>query len=396
MSGVWWIEWSGFTRQRLFRVCSGLRLPLERASFLDGEGGFGRTATYYLPCDRGVVVSRRGVISLHQHDLSGELWRVEHDGWSGTLIYDGRSILTGPSEHGEILEIDAERGKVTRRALLQLGMIKGFSSETLCQGLSTDTAAPLIRSLERASLNLLWERSGFGSCTSAEQKYLLDDERRTVLRCVDAKTGNVEWTFEVAPDAGRAAFRDGQKQLVPIRAGFPSVVAVDKRVIVVLEDSTVCSLELATGKLLARARPPFSGIHLVTETSVFFLQASGLSEFDHRTMKEVGRIEYGRDVEALYGKEHPYACAFWLTEESVIWTTLNGVLIGVSRKTDKSGKRVVWSDRPEKAVMPIGEFPLAYGDYLYRAEKGDRLGLYCYRSASPRADARTGTHRSRR
>jgi hypothetical protein len=237
--------------------------------------------------------------------------------------------------------------------------------------------------VDRETWSVLWEYPGIGKGASDRRRYLIDDELETVLRCVDARTGHVDWTFEVAPEADRTAFRAGQKQLVPIRSGFPSVVAVGKRVIVVLDDSTVCSLDLETGRLLAKAKPPFPGIQLVTETSVFFLQAFGLSEFDHREMKEVERIEYRKEVESLYGKEHPYPCAFWLTKESVIWTTMNGVLIGVSRKVGKDGRRTVWSDRPEKALMPIGEFPLAYGDYLYRAEKGDRLGLYCYRSMKP-------------
>lgn len=378
-----WLEWQGFTRSRVFHVERGLRLPLERLSFLDGDGGFGRTATYLLPLGQGVWVTRRGVVGLYAHDLSREVWRLETEGWIATPVLSGDVILDGPDRNGDVLEVYVASGRVVRRGHIGRGLLVGFTQRTLLYSVAKELGRSTFRCVDRATWEVLWERDGLGRGTSAGEKYLIDDELNTVLGCVDAPTGRVKWTFEVAPEADRVAFRAGRRQLVPIRSGFPSVVAVGKRVIVVLDDSTVCSLDLETGKLLATAKPPFPGIQLVTETSVFFLQAFGLSEFDHRAMKEVERIEYRKEVEPLYGKQHPYPCAFWLTKESVIWTTMNGVLIGVSRKVGKDGRRTVWSDRPEKALMPIGEFPLAYGDYLYRAEKGDRLGLYCYRSMKP-------------
>jgi hypothetical protein len=137
-------------------------------------------------------------------------------------------------------------------------------------------------------------------------------------------------------------------------------------------------------------RPPFPGINLVTATSIFFFQPFGLSEFDHRAMEEVSRIEFRKEVEPLYGSERPFPCAFWLTHESVIWTNLNGSLMGVSRNKAADGKRKVWIDRLPNAGTSIAEFPLAWGDYLYFMDRGPSLGLYCFWSAPENARSTAG------
>lgn len=376
-----WLESAAFSSSRLFRVEAGLKLPLQRIGFLDGDGGFGRTATYFLPLEQGVWVSRRGVVALYSHDLTRELWRKETEGWLGRPTKWNDSIIDGPDDHGRFFEFDAGTGRVLRSETTSDGLLASVTQSTVLFSCSVALGSRLFRCRDRGTLAVLWERPGTGRATACEEKYLIDDCLGSILFCVDGRTGRVEWTFELGSEAERNDFLAGRKRLKTIKAGFPSVVSVGERIVVVLEDSTVLTLDARTGKVTGRAQPPFPGIHLVTEKSVFFLQAFGLSEFDHGRLKEVDRIEYRAEAEPVYGKAIPYPCAFWLTHESVIWTDLNGLLVGVSRQAGRGGKRDVWHDRPEKAAMPIADFPLAYGDYLYRAEKGDRLGLYCYRSA---------------
>jgi hypothetical protein len=373
------LEWNGFTRQRVFRIEPGLALPLKRVAFLGGDGGFGRSATHFLPCRRGVAVSRRGLVSLHTFDLAHEIWRVELQGWAGMLLYDGEHLWVARTEDGTAIEIAEASGEIVRRTPIPDGLVKGFTGETLCMG-GGNPRAPIVFAVDRRTMAKLWERPGYGSCTSAGEKYMLDDEMGTVLRCVDARTGEVDWTFDVVPPAERAAAKAAQRRTNQIRAGFPSVVVVSDRVVVVTLDCAVRSLDLKTGELVRQASPPFPGISLVTERSVFFLQPTGLSEFDHGAMKETSRIEYPEEAAKLYGGDQRYPCAFWLTEESVIWTNLSGSLMGVARK-GKGKRRDSWADRLPGAMFPIAKFPLAQGDYFFVADQGENLGLYSYQAA---------------
>jgi hypothetical protein len=387
--GAVWPEWRFLSRQRLFIVRHGLELPLERLAFLDGDGGFGRTATYFLPCAYGVFVGRRGVACLLQPDLSREIWRRETQGWITGPVFDGRAF-TAFDDYGERVAFELETGGVSRRRAFEgLGLLMSLTTSTrLIRIFDREGKNPRLVSLDSDSLEQLWEARWSGSATGTDERYLIEDELATVLYCADARTGRVVWRFEFATVDERAAMRAGKARPVSIVQGYPSVVTPgDGRVIVILTDGHVCSLDLETGKLLAKARPPFLGIHLVTDASIFYLQPFGLSEFDHRTMKEVSRIEYRREVEPLYGKRAPLLAAFWITHESVIWTNVDGTLMGVSRQASANGRRKVWTDKPHpKAGTGFADFPLAYGDYFYFADMGDNLGLYCYRSAAGRSE----------
>ena len=73
--------------------------------------------------------------------------------------------------------------------------------------------------------------------------------------------------------------------------------------------------------------------------------------------------------------------AFWLSEESVIWTTMHGALMAASRKPGPDGKRLTWCEEIPDALMPIAEPPIGHGDYLYLTRKGENPELYCYKSS---------------
>jgi hypothetical protein len=209
--------------------------------------------------------------------------------------------------------------------------------------------------------------------------YLVTEDLARTLVCLDAQTGEVHWTFQVPDDrppsgpmrADRAPF---------IVSGLPSVAVVGEEVLVLSTSPTapVRRLSLKTGELLAAARPPIWGVYVVTERSIFFKQAFALSEFDHREMREVDRLEYRAEVEPLYKGQDRMVCGMCLTEESVVWTTMQGALMGVSRKRGPDGRRVTWTDHVG-GLIPLGVPPVAFGDYLYYASRaGD--GLRCYRS----------------
>lgn len=225
--------------------------------------------------------------------------------------------------------------------------------------------------------SVIWKRETLPShIRLSGQRLLLTERFDRQLVCLDASSGAERWCFEAPPEGkGDDALRS---QIIP--AGFPSVTVVGDRVIVLTMGFRIFVLLLETGEVLSRAKPPFAGWYLVTDTSIFFKQAFGLSEFDHRELKEVDRIEYRADVEPLYQGRQVSVNAFCLSEESVIWTTGHGALMGVSRKPGPDGRRVTWSHEIPGAIMPFAEPPTLHGNYLYFTKKGTNPELLCFRS----------------
>lgn len=212
---------------------------------------------------------------------------------------------------------------------------------------------------------------------TADDQVLLSDNFERRLLCVDARTGAERWSFEATArgvgDVGR------RSQIMP--AGLPSVTIVGDRVIVITLGGRVVVLALATGDVIAEALVPYAGCYAVTDTSIFFKQAFRMAEFDHRTMVEVDRLEYRADVEPLYGRNEPTVNAVCISDASVVWTTMHGALMAVSRKPGQSGKHTVWSELIPGALMPLGDAPVTYDRYLYFTKRGEAPELLCFRGA---------------
>jgi hypothetical protein len=320
------------------------------------------------------------------------MWRMEVPEWLGTIICEGETALVGTL--GKVWRIDSKSGAVIERASIpEKAGIVGFTDETLLAWLPVGQTGGDLVALDRESFAPLWRHGALGQHASFNESYLIQDKLGTILRCLNATTGDVLWHVDFSES------RFWEKRLAPperlkIVQGYPSVVVVGERVLVVLNDGRLCVLRADSGEVLAIVRPGIEAprgqqrpMHLITETSIFYLHAFAMVEFNHRSMKEVSRIVFRREVEPHYARQRgiPYPCAFWVSEESVIWTNMSGLLIGVSRETDRDGTRTVWTDWMPGALVPVAQFPLAYGEYIYFSEYGEKkVGLHCYRgSGSP-------------
>lgn len=225
---------------------------------------------------------------------------------------------------------------------------------------------------------ILWNREATpGHVVSCGDRLIVSENLERRLVCIDARTGSEIWQFEATPEG---AGDDAHRSQV-ILTGFPSVRVTGSRVVVITMNFRVFVLSLDTGRILNQGRPSSSGCYEVTESSIFFKQPFGLSEFDHREFKEVARIEYEADVAPLYKGRQATVNAFCLTEESVIWTTMHGALMGVSRKPGPDGRRATWCEEIPGALMPLAEAPIPYGDYLYFTKKGSDPELLCFRGS---------------
>jgi outer membrane protein assembly factor BamB len=303
-----------------------------------------------------------------------ELWRRELDGhWPSGPFLTGSRFVTGPVD-GAVPVFDVLTGEVQR--LVPYGP-KG-SMASIADGVY------LLRFEERMDAidhegTLLWQRPNDaqpGPAVTDGRHFLLVDNGDRRLVCLDALTGAELWTFKPPQERGGG----GRDDTNVIMTGFPSLAIVGDRVIVIPNSLRVYSLALQTGEVLAAVRPEFRGWYLVTETSIYFKRQFGLSEFDHREMREVDRIEYQSDVEPLYEGNKPTVRAFWVSQESVIWTTACGSIMAVSRRPGPGGRRTVWMERLPNALIPIASPPVSYGDYLYYGDRGGSLLLYCWRS----------------
>src|SRR5262249_5977527 len=103
-----------FSVANIASIDGGLRLPLRRIGSISGDPGRGRSAAAGMATEHGLVVTRRGCVSLFSHDLSNELWRREMDGWSNTLFRIGDQLLHGPVA-GFVTGYDLSSGATTLR-----------------------------------------------------------------------------------------------------------------------------------------------------------------------------------------------------------------------------------------------------------------------------------------
>lgn len=377
-------HFGAFSAEKIIEIGTGLLLPLRRAGRLAGDAGHGPCAPKWLLTRDGVLVSRIGYVSLHTWDLSRELWGHQVDGWSSPLSIEDRCFL-GPLNDGKILAWDIATGKPEEEIRYEnRGVVRAVGSNVF---LIEDPRRRLFEAIDREA-KVLWSRaSDLGHVTSTEDRFLItgmaDGYLHRVLHCLDAATGQCLWTSRPWAVAG-LSLSDGSSELA---AGFPSVAIVGDRVIVTLRDRVI-ALSLESGEVLASGRPPFLGAHLVSETATFFKGPFALSVFDHREMCEIDRIEYRPDVEPLYQGRAPSVTGFWLTQQSVVWTTMHGDLMAVSRELTHEG-RAVWIDTVPNAIMPIGVSPVAHGNFLYLtllSRRNEDLSILCWESTSSIGD----------
>jgi hypothetical protein len=307
--------------------------------------------------------------------------------WPDRIIGEGSTALLGADRRGEIRRIDIQSGTTTMRGTIAQGSaIVGFTDKTLLVLVPLGRAGGELNAIDRDTLAPLWKHTALSpQNASVGERYLVQANVETILRCLDAATGEVLWQV----DFSESRFSGTSREPLRIVQGYPSVVVVGQRVLVVMNDTRIVVLATDSGEVLdvvcpGIAAPPRqkSPMHLITKTSIFYLHAFGMVEFDHQSMKAVSEVEFRADVEPHYAKAggSPYPCAFWVSSESVIWTNMSGLLIGVSRKLGRNGVRTVWADWMPGALVPVAQFPLAFKQYIYFAEYGEkRVGLRCYK-----------------
>jgi outer membrane protein assembly factor BamB len=316
----------------------------------------------------GVLISRDDGVGLYSDDLSEQFWnhpltnRAELVRWNDTVLF-------GPAG-GEVLELGLGAGRVLRRAACAVdgGWVRATDgrravvagpNEVVCIDLEDGTQLwrhewplPYIAYAE----GHLYVRRG-----------LSDD-----LACVDMGSGTCRWVFRA--DAADAA--DDQSHVIGDFGVLPDYVAV------VTRDGRIFKVDVTSGQVMAAARPQPGGVPLVTRDSVFFTRWNGFTEYDHRRLEETSRAEYAAELRGAWKKSMPVAVhAVCVTTESLIWTTMAGVMFGVERRP-AAGSRRCWAHELKGALMPTYQPPFVGGRYLYYEPKGVSEGLVCYAAAT--------------
>jgi hypothetical protein len=325
-----------------------------------------------------VLVECANTLSLRTYDLTSALWSV--DGVeNATFVCDGDTVFYGPARtmagtQRYLLRLELSSGRLIGKVEVPLAEIVGTADDTLLLRLAERDDFSL-RALDRRSLAELWRQPshpGLRVAPSWQGRFVIADRYGVSIRCLEAATGECVWRCDLPSRSG-------------VR-GALSLALAGNRAIVITPDRQVFAVSLETGRLLGRGESPTAAAFAVTERRIFFKQPFALSEFDHEEMREVGRIEYRAEVEPLYRGLVPTVNALWLTEQTVIWTTAHGALMGVSRTVDSRSRRTVWVEEIPGALMPLGRAPVGYGDYLYYAALSGDLngpfGLYCYEPVS--------------
>jgi hypothetical protein len=366
-------------------MLSSCALPLQQRRLEKSLGIPG--VPQFSPTDCGVVVAARSRLSLVSSDLQVAQWRHEELGKSSGLYVSGSIVFFGPAvagRKGELVLVRLADGILCGRVRTSEGRVIGGTDRTILIATYARPSAQIV-CLDKAKLKEEWRRPAHAqvSAASAGETYLVPTRLGMTLECLHAETGELVWQFE--PPGADSSLKpiDRVNRMGP---GSPSVAVAGDRVVVTTLEPRVYALSLDNGEVLGVGVPPFSGSLQVTDTSIFFAQPFGLSEFDHREMKEVDRIEYRREVAPLYRLNAPSLHGFVVTDESVVWTTMHGAFMGVSRRPGEDGRRRTWVDEVPGAIMPIGRSPVAHHGYIYYAAMslGDEnvSGLYAYTSSS--------------
>jgi len=339
---------------------------------ISGDAGHGPSAPNGLPSEHGLVVTRRGCISLFSHDGSRELWRREMNGWSNTLFRVGDQVLHGPVA-GSLTGYDIRSGATTLQIPFEgVAALEGMTGASY---LIRDSQAGEVIAIDHSG-RVLWRRASSPShVVSGIDTYVVSEALGRRIVRLDARTGEAAWTFEIPDDRAPA----GRAERPPfVSAGLPSVALIGGEVLLLTTSPRVYRLGLDRGDVVASSQPPVWGVYLVTDSAIFFKQPYALSEFDYRQMREANRVEYRAEVESLYGAKEYMVAGFWLTERSIVWTTMQGALMAASRDPESDGKRRFWAEQIG-GLMPLGVPPTTFRDYLYCAPRGTGA-LFCYQS----------------
>jgi hypothetical protein len=343
-------------RTAALEVAAGMALPLRVAGELDGNAGLGPSAPLAVGTEAGVLVSRYRCLSLHSPDLSHEHWRQELEASPGLSVAQGRATTGVIGEHLNVIEIGS--GEVVDRIPChgEVGIVASGPDLIITRRVAT------LEAINRSG-QLLWtlgkDSDPYKPVANTADRLVTSRNFSFQLSCRDVATGGPLWEFQPEPEGG-GGLRDRSAQMI-------DVAIVEDRVVAVTGNGRVFALSLESGEVVKTGRSEFNGIPRITATSVFFVQPHGHVEFSHREMKEVFRDEYRSFLASSYAGQ-PTVHGFALTSDSLVWTTLEGAFIGISR--DQKAPRTVWTHRVPGALMPVMLHPFVYRDGLYYEVKG--------------------------
>ena len=97
------------------------------------------------------------------------------------------------------------------------------------------------------------------------------------------------------------------------------------------------------------------------------------------------REDLKQALQFFYKGEQPTINAILVTQDSLFWTSMQGVLMGIEREPVPGQKRKAWLDPLGNVAMPIGVSPTAYPEHMYyvvmSTDPKIPKGLICYRPA---------------
>jgi hypothetical protein len=347
-------------------------IPLELTSTLAGDAGFGKSAPLLMPTDVGVLVSRRGAVSLHTHDLRAEVWRLERAGWCALGVRAGDTVVTG-AFGGHFHQLDIATGAILRQCPVG---DETTALEAVCEDLLL--VRPPGRRIGAVTWDggVVWESDLAGKVVALEgEAFYVSTERHRRLRSCDATTGASRWSWQVP-------VIQGPTECQRILSWGSGVVPMGDNVLVRVWDGRVVRLSASDGSVGFEGRLPAAPACLVTRDGLLLKTPFATATYDHDLhLREL--LDYRAEVEPLYGGQPPTVNAFCVTSKAVFWTTMQAVLMGVSRRAAERGRRAAWSVHIPGAIMPIAEPPIAWGPYLYLTKKGEDPELLCLRWTEP-------------
>jgi len=356
-----------------------LRLPLNRKAWV-GE----RTeASSVIPNVRlfrdGVLISGADYLEFYSHGLDRMLWRQEiaHDLQGPLNTQDGPNETVLVRIDSRILQYQLDSGRLMRSI--------DIPAETF--PIASSAHNVLIMSLEEHALIAFdwsgkevwrWGYEGYCNTLATPDKYAIV-EQGSKLYVLEADSGQVSWDFQ-AEKTGDQGLQDRSNNIVP---SFPSLVYLDGVLMTIVGDGRIFKWEIQSGELVQQGQTPFRGPFQVSDTSIYILNQlqCEFSEYNHVLMEETYRENLKKELDAL---RSPSINALLVTDEALVWSTMEGNLMGVMRKVEIGKKRVVWID-PLGTLMPIGVPPVAsQGCMYFRAISLDakiRTGVICYEYA---------------
>jgi hypothetical protein len=343
-------------RTGAFDVGGGLALPLTAAGELGGDAGLGPSAPVATGTEAGILVSRYHCLSLHSPDLSQEHWRHELEASPGLYVAEGRATTGVIGDHLRVIDIAS--GTVVEQIPCRgkVGIVASGPALVITRRVLT------IEAIDKAG-KVVWtlgnDNDPYVPVANTADRLVTLRNFSFQLSCRNVATGAPLWEFQPEPEHG-GGIQDNSAQIV-------DVAIVEDLVVVVARNGRVFTLSLESGEVVKAGRSEFKGIPRITATSVFFVQPHGYAELSHVEMKEVFRDGY-RDLVSSSYVGQPTVHAFALTRESLVWTTLEGAFIGISR--DQKAPRKVWRHSIPGALMPIMLHPFVYRDALYYELKG--------------------------